>query len=168
MNQIPTSPPQRTSLTPVIIGFALAASLLFLLGWLANRSRNAAPPITPRVVLVSPARDTTAGDSLTLTFTTSIPIELQQTGWGAGRYHLHTMVNTVELMPGPADIVPVGEDRYTWTVPLRDSVSTIYMLWALPNHSRLPDGASDTIAVRSNVTTPLPAQVPHVTEHNNH
>lgn len=168
MNQIPTAPPQRTSLMPVIVGFVLAASFLFLLGWLSNRSRNAAPPVMPQVVLLSPARDTTAADSLTLTFSTSIPIELQQTGWGAGRYHLHTMVNTVELMPAAVDIKPIGENRYTWTVPLRDSVSTIYMLWALPNHSRLAEGSSDTVTVRSTVTGPLPSATPHVTDHSNH
>jgi|GEM_PF-1721376 len=167
MNQIPTTPPRRT-LMPVIIGFAFAALLLFALGWLSRRARNAATAVSPSVVLIAPARDTTAGDSLSLTFSTSIPIELQQTGWGAGRYHLHTMVNTVELMPAAVDIKPIGENRYTWTVPLRDSVSTVYMLWALPNHSRVPEGASDTIVVRSSVTTPLQSHTPAVTDHSNH
>lgn len=168
MTQIPTPQPQRTSLMPVIIGFAIAASMLVLLGWLSSRSRNAGPPVTPQVVLVAPTSDTTAADSITLTFSTNIPIELQQTGWGSGRYHLHTMVNTVELMPAAVDIKPIGDNRYTWTVPLRDSVSTIYMLWALPNHSRLAEGSSDTITVRSTVTSPLPAAAPHVTDHTNH
>lgn len=168
MNEIPTTPPQRTSLMPVIIGFTLAAILLLGLGWLSDRSRKAGPPITPHVRLLAPAGDTTVGDSLTLVFSTSTPIRLQQTGWSAGRYHLHTVVNEVELMPGAADIRPAGADRYTWTVPIRDSVATVYMLWALPNHSRAPDGGSDTILVRSNVTNPLQQTAPHVTGHNNH
>ena len=133
------------SLLPVIVGFLLAGVALLVLGfWVANRE-----PVdtTPTLRLLSPARDTATAGPITLHFSTDRELTLQPTGWGSGRYHVHVLVGAVELMPGPSDIRPTGERTYAWSIPAVEDTATVQLVWSLPNHSRLPRGASNAIRI---------------------
>ena len=135
----------RPSLAPVIIGISLAAFTLLGLGlWVSQRDPR---PTHPSITLISPAADTVSADSITLVFETSVPLTLQPTGWGAGRYHLHAVAGNVELMPGAAQIKPISGNRYNWTIPPVASATPIQLMWSLPNHRRLSQGASHQVTV---------------------
>ena len=139
--------PSRPSLLPAVIGLVLAGALILVLGfWTASRPERADHPT---VDLLQPARDTTVTGPLTLVFRTSQRLNMEPTGWGTGRHHIHVLANGIELMPAAADIRPVGNDRYEWVLTsLPDSVQ-LQLVWALPNHSRLTAGSSRSVLVRT-------------------
>jgi hypothetical protein len=137
----PSGPP---SFFPIVIGFLLAGLLLLGLGlWVARRPAR----VQPRVTLISPARDTTINGPLQLYFESSIPLELMPTGWGNGPYHLHALVDSVEVMAGGTDVRPAGNGRYYWTLPALERPAHVQLVWALPNHGRLGTGASQRVRV---------------------
>ena len=139
-------PPDRPSLLPIVIGFTLAGVFILALGfWAAHRSPGDSHPT---IRLLSPSRDTVARGTVTLRFHTSVPLHLQPTGWGAGRFHIHAMVNATELMPGAASIRGLGDRVYEWSIPAPDSAATLQLFWSLPNHARVPAGASQPIRIQ--------------------
>lgn len=107
-----TGPPPRTIL-PVIIGIALTAALLVVLGYLARLRRNA-EPATPVLTILHPGPEP-VDSPLIVRFASTEPLELAPTGWVSGRWHLHARVNGAEYMPAATDLV--SEDSiYTWTI----------------------------------------------------
>jgi hypothetical protein len=136
----------RPSLVPVIIGFALAGFFILALGfWVAFRPKP--EDSVPVVTLIEPANDTVIAGMLTLQFSTTADLRLQPTGWGAGRYHLHAMVGNRELMPAAADIRDLGNNTFTWTLPALLDTATVQLVWSLPNHRRLTDGATNPVHI---------------------
>lgn len=140
------SPEQPAPLWPVVAGFLLAGSLLLGLGfWVAYRTP--APSGPPSLELIQPAGDTSVRGPLHVTFRTGRPLALHPTGWGAGRYHLHMLLDSSELMPAAADIRALGANRYTWRVAKPAQTVRLQLIWSLPNHSRVPTGASRAVRV---------------------
>ncbi|MEX2281705.1 MAG: hypothetical protein WEE89_04360 [Gemmatimonadota bacterium] len=138
---------QRPSLLPVIIGIGLAGALILGLGfWVARRP--AAAGQQPEVRIISPAGDTTTDGSVTLRFATSRPLELVPTGWGAGRYHLHAMVNGVERMPAASAIRPLSAGDYQWTLSELPDSAEVQLVWALPTHQQTGAGSSARHLIR--------------------
>ena len=143
------SPPSgnRPSLLPAIIGISLAGALILVLGfWVSGR-----PPADdgqPEVRLLSPGSDTTTDGAVLLQFQTTRSLALQPTGWGAGRYHLHAMVNGVERMPAAADIQALHDGGYQWLLSDLPDSAQVQLVWALPSHQRLTDGASALRLIR--------------------
>ena len=141
-----TAPSGRPSALPAAIGVALAALAILGLGlWTASRPDTAHPTVT----LISPAQDTSVSGELALRFRSSRPLVLQPTGWGTGRYHLHVLVNGQERMPGPNDIRALDSDLYQWRLTDLPDSARVQLVWALPNHQRLAEGASHTVRVNS-------------------
>jgi hypothetical protein len=128
-----------------VLGFVVAGVLLLVIGfWTAQRQQNPPADAVPVVTLLSPASDTTVGGALTVHFKTSAPLRLGPAGWAAGRYHLHALLDGVELMPGATDIRQVEGGGYTWAVtPVRPGV--FQLLWARPDHTRVSQSASRQI-----------------------
>ena len=141
MNQRPSEQPRFYS---IVIGFALAGVLILGLGFWVSRRPT---PAQPSVMLLSPNRDTTFDRELDLHFETSIPLRLLPTGWGNGRYHLHALVDSVEVMAGAQDLQPTGANRFRWTLRGITRPARVQLIWALPNHGRLQTGASAVIRV---------------------
>ena len=140
---IPTD--QRPSLLPAVIGILLMGVVILVLGfWVSSRPASVAAH--PTVTLISPSQDTSTAGPLTLRFTTSHELELLANGWGTGRYHLHAMMGSRELMPAAADIRRAGE-IYEWTLPAPDQSVQVQLVWSLQNHQRQSDGASRSITI---------------------
>jgi hypothetical protein len=114
--------------------------------WTAKRPDRADHP---QVDLLHPAGDTTVTGPLTLVFWTSQPLSMQPTGWGTGRHHVHVLANGVELMPAADDIRPLGNDRYAWVLANLPDSAQLQLVWALPNHTRLVEGSSRSVLVRT-------------------
>ena len=135
-------PDSRPSLLPVVLGFVFAGILLLALGfWAAQRQKN--PPIQapPALTLLSPTGDTAVTDTLTIHFETGAPLRLGPAGWATGRYHLHALLDSVELMPAASDIRQLPQGSYTWTItPVRPG--SLQLIWALPSHTRLTENAT--------------------------
>ncbi len=141
-------PPTRPSLLPAAIGISVAGAVILVLGfWVSDRSpaRNAYPSIT----ILSPVSDTTISGALALDFETGTPIEPLPAGWGAGRYHLHALINGLERMPAPADIQALPNGRYRWTLSGLPDSAVVQLVWALPSHQRLAADASVVRVVRT-------------------
>jgi hypothetical protein len=140
------APNERPSALPAALGLALAALLILGLGlWTATRRKT--DPGSPSVTVIQPARDTVVSHQLTLRFSSSLPLSLQPTGWGAGRYHLHALVNGQERMAAAADIRTLSDSTYEWQLADLPDSARIQLVWALPNHRRLTQGASRLIRV---------------------
>ena len=137
----------RPSPLPAIIGISLAGALILVLGFWVSR-RQPADDRQPEVHLISPGSDTTTDGSLRLQFQTTRPLELQPTGWGAGRFHLHALVNGVERMPAARDILALPGGDYQWLLPDLPDSAQVQLVWALPTHQRLTEGASATRLIR--------------------
>ena len=131
----------RPSLLPAIIGISLAGALILVLGFWVSR-RQPADDRQPEVHLLSPGSDTTTNGSVRLQFQTTRPLALQPTGWGAGRFHLHALVNGVERMPAAADIQSLPGGDYQWLLSDLPDSAQVQLVWALPSHQRLTEGAS--------------------------
>ena len=143
----PAAAPSRPSLTPAVIGIALAGALILVLGfWTARRPVRVGHP---QVDLLQPGRDTTVSGPLTLVFRSSQRLAMLPTGWGTGRHHVHVLANGVELMPAAADIRPLGNDRYAWVLAGLPDSAQLQLVWALPNHTRQAAGASRSVLVRT-------------------
>jgi hypothetical protein len=138
----------RPPLLPAIVGITLAALLFLTLGlWTAARRNSTGP--RPIVTILAPATDTvTHGGALSLYFQSTVQLRLQPAGWGSGRYHLHALVNGQERMPAAADITSTRDGSYLWRLTDLPDSAAIQLVWALPNHVRLPDGASRIILIR--------------------
>jgi hypothetical protein len=140
-------PGNRPSLLPAIIGISIAGALVLVLGfWIAGR-----PPAgdrRPDVRILAPSSDTTSDGRLLLEFETSQPLELQPTGWGTGRFHLHALVNGVERMPAANDIQARPRGNYSWLLSDLPDSAVVQLVWALPSHQRLTEGSSETRVVR--------------------
>lgn len=138
---------QRPSIVPAVIGFGLGGLLILVVGlWTA--SRRAVPAVVPRITLLQPSRDTTISGDLILRFTSTLTLSQQTAGWGAGRHHLHALVNGTEVMPAPADVARTGPNEYAWTIRAIPDSARVQLIWALPNHRRLTAGASQTVQIR--------------------
>jgi len=138
-------PDAAPSLLPVVLGFAFAGILLLAVSfWAARRQKNPPAETPPALTLLSPVRDTVPGETLTIRFQTGAPLRLGPAGWAAGHFHLHALLDSVELMPAAADIRQTPEGSYTWTItPVRPG--TFQLIWALPNHTGLTENATQPI-----------------------
>ena len=149
--------PTRRPLLPVVIGFALAGLFILVLGFWAPRFKHAAPTIA----LWSPTRDTLVDGPVLVQFETSLPLRLQRTGWGNGNYHVHALLDSVEFMPGAADLRAIGPNRYAWVLPPVTRASRLRLVWALPNHARIAGGSSTTVRIAPRVMSPELSRVPN-------
>ena len=121
--------------------------LILVLGFWVSR-RPPADDRQPEVRLLSPGADTTSDGSVRLQFQTTRPLELQPTGWGTGRFHLHALVNGVERMPAASDIQALPGGDYQWLLSDLPDSAQVQLVWALPSHQRLPQGASAPRVIR--------------------
>jgi hypothetical protein len=130
----------RRSPAPAVIGITVAALILLFLGlW---RSRQKADQ-GPQLEITNLTTDSLHEGSALLEFTSSVPMQILPTGgWGLGRFHAHAVVNGVERMPGPADIRHLAGERYDWVLHGLPDSANIVLVWALPNHTHLPEGRS--------------------------
>ena len=146
----------RAPLLPVVLGFALAGLMILLLGVWSGR-REARVPLA--IELRSPSRDTTVEGPVRVQFQTTLPLRLGAGGWGSGAHHLHALLDSTELMPGPADLKVIGPNLYEWVLPAPQRTTRFQLVWALPNHARLAAGASDTIRIAPRPSKPQPLKV---------
>jgi hypothetical protein len=138
----PATTPVR--IAPVIIGILLTIILLAGLAYISNLRRNS-PSSAPALTIISPAQGAQIDSPLVLRFTSAQPIALRASGWGAGQYHLHAHVNSVEHMPAATDITRQGSE-YTWAIPAAPrGPLTIRLGWADLQHRAIVSGASDTV-----------------------
>ena len=138
-------PDSRPSLFPVVLGFVFAGILLLVIGfWAAQRQKNPPTEAPPTLRLLSPAGDTAVTDTLTIQFETGAPLRLGPAGWAAGRYHLHALLDSVELMPAASDIRQLPHGPYIWTIK-QAGPGSLQLIWALPNHARLTENATQPI-----------------------
>jgi hypothetical protein len=69
-------------------------------------------------------------------------------GWNAGGRHVHLLVGGTELMAGSADVQPLGDNRYRWTVrSLPRGARTLQLTWSDEAHRPLAEGASRPVKV---------------------
>ena len=139
------SQPTR-SRAPLILGFLLAGGLLLGLGLFADRVRRAPDRGLPELTLLTPAaEDTLAAGPLELRFRSGAPLELGSMGWVADDLHPHVLLDGVEYMAGPADIMADG-DAYRWSLPaLEPGTHTLLLAWAGSHHGTLSDTVGQTV-----------------------
>jgi hypothetical protein len=143
----------RSQLFAAVIGFALAGTLILGLGfWVANRPTASLPALS----LISPRHDTLVDGPLKVQFETNVTLRLQPTGWGSGRYHVHALLDSTELMPAAGDLKALGSNRYEWIMPAPQRPHRLQLVWALPNHARLATGSSAIIQIAP-ALMPIPA-----------
>jgi hypothetical protein len=139
---------QRPNFMPVIIGMALTCVLLAALGYVANRRGKVRHEPPPSLSVITPTTGMAVDSPVLVRFTTGQQLDLRASGWGHDTYHLHAVVNGVEIMPAAADIVPADSAIYAWTLSgVSRGSTTIYLAWADHAHRPLRQGASDTIQV---------------------
>jgi hypothetical protein len=139
---------QRPNFVPVVIGMALTCLLLAALGYLANRRAKVRYEPPPALSVITPTTGMAVDSPLLLRFTTGHHLDLRASGWGHDNYHLHAVVNGVEIMPAAADIVAADSLEYDWTLAgIPKGAAAIHLAWADHAHRPLRQGASDTVRV---------------------
>lgn len=134
----------------VVFGGIGAAAVLLALYYLVVYAFGGGPrdgevqgaPV-PLVSLVSPARGSVVDQPVTLEFETDAPLARDATGWSADRLHLHVLIGATEVMPGPADVQPLGGGRFRWTLPrVEPGQYPVRILWSDENHQPIRAGGS--------------------------
>jgi hypothetical protein len=147
-----TRPPEPAAsdpappLLPVVLGFILAGALLLVLGlWRGGTSGAPGTSTIPALAIVEPTANAVLEQPLVVVFETD-RLALTPSGWLSGDLHLHAHVHGVELMPGAADVEHLGGRRYRWTIRhLPAGAHQIRLLWAGPDHRRIPEGRSAVV-----------------------
>jgi hypothetical protein len=130
---------------PVIIGIGLTIILLVVLGNIAQQRRQQQAAAAPVLRVLQPRPGVSVDSPLVIQFTTTAPLALHPTGWGAGNLHLHALVNGVEYMPAAAEITR-RDSLYHWTLPaVARGRLELFLGWADQRHRALQAGASDTV-----------------------
>ena len=132
-----------------IAGFLAVGALILGLGFCLGGDGEGpgADRIAPLHIL-DPVDGDTLANPVMLTFSTPAPLRLEPSmGWSANDMHLHAMADSVEIMPGAADIAPHGDSTFRWRLPaLPAGTRRIYLTWAGRHHGNLR-GQADTIRV---------------------
>lgn len=103
----------------------------------------------PALRLVSPVDGDVVQAPLTLTFLSEVPLAPGPSGWGTSGYHLHAMIDGVELMPGPSDVIRGTDGQYRWTIPMAvTGEKSIRLFWSDANHLPVVGTDQAPISVR--------------------
>ncbi len=130
------------------IGGAMIAAAIGLLLFSGIRSDGAGPQ-PPALRLVSPGDGDIVQAPLTLTFLSEVPLTPGPGGWGTGEYHVHAMIDNVEVMAGPSDVVRGTDGHYRWTIPAAGpGKKSIRLFWSDANHVPVVGEAQAAISVR--------------------
>lgn len=98
------------------------------------------PPGPPRLRLLGLAIQDTAR---AVVFAVDRPLRPTAMGWSTGPWHVHLAINGSILMPGPRDLVPLGQGRYRWPLPpLPPGRHWVRLLWSDSLHRTVTEGAS--------------------------
>lgn len=136
---------RRPNITAVVIGIVLTMLLLFGLRYLAIRRGAAVSPDIPALNVIAPTENAAVDSPLVVRFSSSRPITLQPSGWGAGHFHLHARIDQAEHMPAAADIVR-ADSVYEWTLPaVRRGSFSVQLGWADMQHRELATGKTPPI-----------------------
>lgn len=139
-------------LTPTILFLLLVGGLLLAIGiWTGNNStgRSAGPSNAPdSLVITAPADSAEAPAPLDIAFSTRAPLRLGPAGWQAHTYHIHAVIDTLQVMPGAMDIHSRGQGQFTWRLKtIEPGVHHLRLVWARADHRTIPEGASQEITV---------------------
>ena len=127
------------------VGMVLLAIVLLLRGGAEEGAPLAGPP---SVALLAPAAGAVLDGPLALEFTIQQELQRQPAGWGVGGYHLHLQLDGLELMPGAADVQPIGSGTYRWTVgALETGPHRLQLYWSDARHVRVEGGESEVVEV---------------------
>jgi hypothetical protein len=132
-----------------LVGGAMvvAALLLLLFGGPGDVGPDPDRP-PPGLILLSPADGESVGNPLRVTFRSDEPITQRPGGWGTDAHHVHLTIDGRELMPGPADIRPLGAGRYEWAVGrLSAGELRLRLFWSDASHRPIADAATEEIRV---------------------
>jgi len=125
---------------------AVLLALFFLVRGGARDGDGAAA--APTLAILAPATGTEHPQPLAVRFDAGTEVTGSGLDPAAGR-HVHARVDASELMPGPADVQPLGGTRYRWTLPrLPAGTHTVTLYWADAAHRPLAEGASAPVVVR--------------------
>jgi hypothetical protein len=145
-----TYPPETSdSLTGRIAGLVAVGLFVLLLGfWVASREAAVPPPGPEPLVLLEPAEGDVVASPIVLRFRTAAPLDIGRTGWGAGPYHVHAEVDGREIMPAAADIEPLEDGAYAWTLHrVEPGERAVRLTWSDPAHRVLEQGASRVVRI---------------------
>jgi hypothetical protein len=142
--------PGLTTSDRIYGGIALAAVLLAL--WFLVRggpadgaAGSASRP--PRITISDPRPGVELDQPVTVTFDARTPLRADGTDTTSNR-HVHVDVGGAMLMPGPADVRPVGGTTYRWTLPrLPAGAAAVVLYWSDSTHLPIPGAASDSVPV---------------------
>jgi hypothetical protein len=131
-----------------IIGGAMVLGALALLVSGGASDGGGATGALPELELISPEDGAVVPAPLQLTFRTGEPLSRGPGGWGTGQYHLHAALDGVEVMPGPADLSDLGNDRYAWMLAgVRPGVLEIRLFWSDSEHNPVAAPAEEAVTV---------------------
>jgi hypothetical protein len=129
------------------VAMVLAALVLLLFGGPGDAGPDPTRP-PPGLALLSPADGEAVGSPLRVTFRSDEPITQRPGGWGTDAHHVHLTIDGRELMPGPADIRPLGAGRYEWTIGrLSAGELRLRLFWSDASHRPIAGGATEEIRV---------------------
>lgn len=132
-----------------VAAVALLAALWFALagGEEDDGARPVAPP--PPITVVEPRDGAEVAPPVAVVFDPGSRMRRDASGWvAAGRYHLHAMIDGVELMAAPHEIQPLEGTRYRWVLPLAPGEHRLRLQWSGPDHRTLAEGGSPPLVVR--------------------
>ena len=136
-----------------IVGGVLV--LLALVFWIRScgegGSDTGAGPATavPTLAILAPSPGAELDQPVVVEFDAGAALTLGPTGWTADGRHLHLFAGGTELMASATELSPAGGTRYRWTLPrLPFGETTLRLAWSDESHRTIPQGASDTVAVR--------------------
>jgi hypothetical protein len=128
-----------------IIGFLLAGAILLGVSFFAQVLRNAPPVTAPVLRIVDSSQPADRGR---LRFVTPAQLTATPMGWTAGDLHLHALVDTTLLMPGPAQLAHVAADTFAWTLPpMSPGTHVVQLFWADLSHRAAGDSVRLSIHV---------------------
>jgi hypothetical protein len=142
-------PPAATAASTrvAVIGLALGGLFILALGfWLGSRPRT---PAIPALTIVEPAAGAVIDRPIELVFDVDHGrLRVGPGGWGVGTIHVHAWIDGRELMPAAADIEPIGEARYRWTIAHAEpGERALHIGWSDLYHQPIAEGMSATVRV---------------------
>jgi hypothetical protein len=101
-----------------------------------------------RITIEDPRPGAELDQPVTVIFDARTPLRADGTDTASSR-HVHVDVGGTMLMPGPADVRPVGGTRYQWTLPrLPPGAAWLRAYWSDASHRPIPGATSDSVNVR--------------------
>lgn len=138
---------QSSRLVPLIGGLGILMVAAGVIVGMVQALRVGPVPVggAPPLAILAPAPGDTVEAPVGLQFSAGSRLVLGPTGWTSDDLHLHAYIDGREVMPAAADITPLDDGTFRWSLPVTAGERRIQLRWAAMDHGTIEQGASAAV-----------------------